>query len=63
MTDEELLKEWRAARGRGASPISRADEQQILKALRSRQESIDQPQPLEFCAACHVKARGPHRPR
>jgi hypothetical protein len=63
MSDEELLQEWRAARGRDASPVSRADEKLILTALRSRQESIDHPQPLQFCSACHAKARGLHRPR
>ena len=59
--DEKLLAEWYAARGAGAPRVSADDEAVILRALRGRQDEIEHPQALAWCAECRANARGPHR--
>jgi hypothetical protein len=59
-TDEALLREWQAARGSMARPLAIAEWAQITRALRSRQNELENPKPLEPCPICQCKARGPH---
>ena len=63
ITDEHLLAEWNRARGKNAPPVKPEEEALIIAGLRDRAERLKNPPPLEFCAACGVKARGLHRSR
>lgn len=62
-TDEELLAEWYAARGKDTPRLPMSEVPRMIKALRITEEDELNPKPLIHCPICNVLARGEHNPK